>query len=451
VPEKKIANDKPVTDAERLEAGEREAEARQKEDREARLREVIRSEMTKTWEMQAANGGEQPTAEAKARAAHNAAEYAEEQASVETAYEKALRRVADATGGHLASRVPIPQYWNGQARGKPSISSPTILQRLQGGDPEPMIRTLKFFRAIADGDIREARQHAGRTMGRALSAEIGAAGGLLIPEEFSNDVVLKLGELTPFASREFMRVIPMGSDVKRVPRLITLPAATYGEENADWSTDAGKGTEPRFGEVELVARDAMLIVGSPENLFDDAGPDVMQLLIDLFAQALARLRNLKVLSGNGTSEPEGVIGAVGVTNTSYDNTDQDTKQDTINAWFHDVKEQYRGAAIFAISDAALEVFNNIRDTTGQPIMSRMLDEPFMRLKGKPVFTTDALTTIGVFGNFLYYLFGDRQAMQTMTARGGDYFRKRQIGIRVIERYDGKIAQEEAFATMDTIS
>jgi HK97 family phage major capsid protein len=363
-------------------------------------------------------------------------------------WEKSMEEIARKTGGILPV-YHYPRKFSSQARHFADIRSGGIVERALRGDTKPAIRVLNYFRAMAEGNVTEARKWGGR---RALGEATLSAGGALVPEEFGQDVIAKLGDLTPFATREFMRIVPMATDVSTWPRLTGLPAATFGTEGEAWSTDEAKGTEPTFGDVELVAREAVLIVPVSEQVIADATIQLIDYLIDLFAEALARLRNSMVLTGNGTNEPEGVTTNAGIGSGSYDNTNSGTAQDSINAAYHGIPARYRVGAIWVVSDVAHEVLSNVRATDYQPIMSSILDEPFMRLKGKPLFITEAMADAeALFGNFLFYLFGDRMQMQAATDRGGTFFKKRQVAIRVTERYDGKVAQGEAFYLMDSIT
>ena len=99
----------------------------------------------------------------------------------------------------------------------------------------------------------------------------------------------------------------------------------------------------------------------------------------------------------------------------------------------------------------LGTLSTIKDGVGRPVLSQITDEPFQRLKAKPIFENtfipDDINTNEselIFGNFRFYAFGDRQQMTVSTDRGGMYFRDDQIALKVTERYDGRVAQAEAF-------
>ncbi|MFW6012373.1 MAG: phage major capsid protein, partial [bacterium] len=94
-----------------------------------------------------------------------------------------------------------PQKFTGEAG--PSI----CVRKFLAGDQELANRVVGLHRAIVNADRAEAR---------ALSEGVGSEGGYLVPEEFAQDIVEKVGQETPLANREFMRIIPMTRDVMNV-------------------------------------------------------------------------------------------------------------------------------------------------------------------------------------------------------------------------------------------
>lgn len=359
------------------------------------------------------------------------------------------------SGGYTYQRKSAVLFGNRLGRG---TAPKSVSERYFDGDVKPAARTMAWLRALFAGDAQGLRKFGGRSradlvdaQGRALGeASLGPGGGL-VPEEFAQDVIGKMGDMTPLANRDFLRVVPMNSDRIIVPALSTLPVAVYGSEN---TAPAGQ-TEPAWKQIELVAREAVLLVPVSMYLIDDATVDLIQYLTDLFADALARLRNLKLLKGSGSQEPEGILSAQGVTAVTYVTTNGGTKFDSVVNTYHTIRPRYRDGAVWVMSDVALQILSEIKDSNNQPLLNQLADEPFPRLRGKPVFVTEAIESSSparaVFGNWQYYLFGDRMAMVADTDRSGIYFQSRQVAIRIIERYDGRVAQTEAFAVLTAIA
>lgn len=332
-----------------------------------------------------------------------------------------------------------------------AVARPSLAQRL-ATDPngrEMAQRLIGWARAFITRDFVAQREFVEQSY-RALGGQTMGEGQALVPIEFSQEVIAKLGDLTPFASTEFLRVIPMASEREVVPRLTTRPKAGFRNENETSTLPAG--VEPRWGQLELVAREAWLLVPVSNRWLQNISIAGVEYLIDLFADALAELRNDKLINGSGAAEPEGVRQNAGVATNAFVTTNDQTKAKSVITTMHKVKAKYRGDGIWLTSDTGLERLSGLQDTTGRFLLTQLEDEPFQRLRGKPVMVTEAVpNNLGagsdtelIFGNWKYYAFGDRMQMEAATDQGGKYFEAGQTAVRVSEQYDGKVAQAEAF-------
>lgn len=345
-----------------------------------------------------------------------------------------------------ASRYRFPSYHQAEARRKSPLD---FVRRYEPGDQALATTVVGLHQFLISGDIAGARRWMSE---RALSEGIGSKGGFLVPDEFAQDVIMKEGELTIFATTEFLRVFPMNTDVMKVPVLDTRPTV---DKIAEAATGIG-GTDPAIGQIELVARKFGRVIPITEELLADASVAILEFLRDLYAEILAEKRTEMVTNGTGAGEPEGVRQNADVTTQAFSGTQTNAADvlDWIEAIFWGIKAKYRqGPAIWLASAAMLETLSTVKDGVGRPILSQITDEPFQRLKAKPIFENTFIPdNLGggtneselIFGNFRFYAFGDRQQVTVATDRGGLYFRDDQIALKVNERYDGRVAQAEAF-------
>lgn len=325
----------------------------------------------------------------------------------------------------------------------------TIAERVAEGDNELGQRMVRWLAAFAVRDINQMMAIAQERA--ALDSTTAASGGSLVPMEFAQEVIELLGQMTPLATTEFLRVVPMNSERITVPRLTVRPAATYGTQGTP-TTATSVGTLPQFGEIELVAREAMLLVPVDEKWLADINIEGVTYLTELFAEVLAELRNQKILTGTGNSEPEGVMKNASVLTQAITATNDQTIAKSVTKVYQKIKSKYRKNGIWLTSAAGMTKLIGLQDTQGRFLLQQLTDEPFARLMGKPIFETEAISDTSedgththlLFGNFKYYVFGDRQQMEARTDNGGGYFAARQVAIRVTERYDGKVGQPEAF-------
>jgi HK97 family phage major capsid protein len=343
--------------------------------------------------------------------------------------------VADAAKNE--GRYRYPEKYLGPGRSGPMI----VARKYLAGDRALADRVIGLFRALAEDD---------RTKARALSEGTGEAGGFLVPDEFSTDVIVKAGNISPLANREFLRVIPMRRDVLKVPTVTTRPTVGRYPEGGPPPTI----TEPAFGEITLTANPFGALVPIGVDLLADASVDVLELVGDLFAEVIAEKRDSLLINGTGTNEPEGVRTASGVPTVGAVLTDTNTRQNSIIDTYHRIKPLYQTDAIWITSQKGLGVLMKIRDSNGQPVLQRLGDEPFNRLLGAPLFVSEAVpSNLGagedetelIFGSWKrFYIFGDRMQLEVDSDRSGKYFESRQVALRVTERYDGRVGQAEAF-------
>lgn len=345
-------------------------------------------------------------------------------------------------GYRYASRFQAPNRRGG-------VPYKSIAERVADGDRELETRMVRWMSAFAIRDINQMMLIAQERA--ALDSTSASTGASLVPMEFAQEVVELLGQMTPLATTEFLRVVPMNSERITVPKLTVRPAATYGTQGSP-TTATSAGTLPSFGEIELVAREALLLVPVDEKWLADINIEGITYLTELFAEVLAELRNQKLLTGTGNQEPEGVLKNTAILTQAITATNDQTIAKSVTKVYQKIKAKYRRAGIWLTSAAGMTKLIGLQDTQGRFLLQQLTDEPFARLMGKPIFETEAISDTSedgthtqlLFGNFKYYVFGDRQQMEARTDNGGGYFAARQVAIRVTERYDGKVGQPEAF-------
>ena len=139
-----------------------------------------------------------------------------------------------------------------------------------------------------------------------------AAGGFLVPEEFENAIVTLREQFGVI--RNHARVVPMSSDIKRMPRRSTnLSASFVGEA----STAAA--TNETFDQINLVAKKSMVLTKFSSELSEDAVINFADDLAGEMAYAQAKLEDQCAFIGDATSTYGGItglasaVGSAGVT------------------------------------------------------------------------------------------------------------------------------------------
>ena len=139
-----------------------------------------------------------------------------------------------------------------------------------------------------------------------------SAGGFLVPEEFENAIVTLREQFGVI--RNHARVVPMSSDIKRMPRRASnLSASFVGEASI-----ASQSNET-FDQINLVAKKSMVLTKFSSELSEDAVINFADDLAGEMAYAQAKLEDNCAFIGDSTSTYGGItglataVGAAGVT------------------------------------------------------------------------------------------------------------------------------------------
>ena len=138
------------------------------------------------------------------------------------------------------------------------------------------------------------------------------AGGFLVPEEFENAIITLREQFGVI--RNHARVVPMSSDIKRMPRRSTnLTASFVGE-----ASTASQSNET-FDQINLVAKKSMVLTKFSSELSEDAVINFADDLAGEMAYAQAKLEDQCAFIGDATSTYGGItglanaVGSAGVT------------------------------------------------------------------------------------------------------------------------------------------
>lgn len=160
--------------------------------------------------------------------------------------------------------------------------------------------------AAERGNPRAAAQFASEQFGderiaKALAAGVGSAGGFMVPEEYSADIIELLRPASVVMSLQ-PTVMPMPRGTLSVPRLATGSSASYIGEN----TNAPK-TEPTFGQLNLTARKLAALVPISNDLIRFSSPAADVVVRDDLVSAMSQAMDLSFIRGDGTlGAPKGL-------------------------------------------------------------------------------------------------------------------------------------------------
>lgn len=321
-----------------------------------------------------------------------------------------------------------------------------------------------FIKAIYHKDANALAQF------KAMSEGTNSAGGFVVPEEFAaevNRVVEDFGLVAKLA-----RKFPMKSDTLNVPRLSASVTISYPGENT-----AGTGSQPTFENVQLLAKTAVGLTPMSNELLADANVSVIDLLTELFAEAIAGELDKQGLTGSG-SPFTGILSDTGVTivtaATGNSTFTLCSTPDNMRDLISNIKPWALQGAAFIMHRTVWAIVQKAKSSTGgdyfasaaNPILSNSGVQNYPTamagtLWGYPVFLSDKMpsstavsTKYVIFGNLKHVYVGQRDEMSVAISGDGvvggvSLFESNMSAVRVTTRHAVAVGLPTAFAVLKT--
>lgn len=237
-------------------------------------------------------------------------------------------------------------------------------------------------------------------------------GGYLAPAEMSTEFIRDLVLVSPVRSVASVRSTSVPS--------VMYPART-GITNAKWKGElqAQEGSEPTFGQAEIVVKEVNTFVDvSNQLLADSAGQaeaEVRLALSDDFGQKEGRA----FVIGNGVLEPEGILTNADIAAVANTNTGT-IVPDALIGLMYSLPTQYRNAGTWAMNSTTLGKLRLLKDGDGrflwQPSFQlgqpeTILGRPVIELPDMPDIAANATPIL--FGDFSGYRIVDRVGLSIL--------------------------------------
>lgn len=341
-------------------------------------------------------------------------------------------------------------------------NNPADLSGLDGKE-----KSAKFFKALYNKDLTTLASF------KAMNETTGSAGAFLVPEEFTAEVyrvVEDYGLVAKMATK-----FPMGSDTRNIPTVASSVTGSYPGE-----ATAGTASQPVLAQVQLIAKTWVGLTPMSNELLEDANVSVVNLLVELFAEAIAGELDSQGLVGTG-SPFTGILG-----NTSVNIVTLGAGKDTyIEADLADYRSLITQVKPWALQGAGFimhrTVWANIQTlrtggtnsgdffgaSTNPVIVGAPQGFPTATagfLWGYPVYLSDKMpsTAVGsqsstkfvIFGNLKHIYMGDRANLAVAISQEGvinsvSLFETNQSAVRVIARHALAVGLPTAFAVLRT--
>ena len=140
---------------------------------------------------------------------------------------------------------------------------------------------------------------------KSLTEGSGSAGGFLVPEEFAAQVFRLVKDFGLVA--KLGRIFPMARDTLNIPRLSSTVSVYWPGEAV-----AGTPSYPVFEQVHLITKTLVGITPMSNELLADANVDIVDFLLEIFAEAIAGELDNQGFAGTGAPFT-GILNTTGIT------------------------------------------------------------------------------------------------------------------------------------------
>ncbi len=260
-----------------------------------------------------------------------------------------------------------------ETKGEPSVEQKAFAAYMRHGDRAPEVE-LKTLTVSSD-----------------------TQGGYLAPTEMSTEFIRDLVEFSPIRTLATVRTT-------------TAPAVSYpkrtGITNAKWKgeTQAQEGSEPSFGQAEIVIREVNTFVDVSNQLLADSGGAAEAEVRLALAEDFGQKEGLAFVSGDGLTAPEGLLTASGIGETLNGHA-TNLSADALIALMYALPAAYRARGSWLMNGGTLATLRKLKDGQGNYLWqpSYQAGQPEMIL-GRPV--VEAVDMPDVAAGAYPILFGD---------------------------------------------
>lgn len=305
----------------------------------------------------------------------------------------------------------------------------------------------KWFKAFAARDSKALKELQAEVKESYKAADLSgqnitddANGGFLVPLTVESNIIKKLEATSEI--RKYATVISnVVGDLKLGAEDVLVQAYWVAEG------DTATLDEAEFADVTLRPVKAVGFGKFTDEVLTQtaSNPDIRKMVVDQFAVAIQRLEDAAYTTGDGNGKPTGYRTLTlpsGHTVTAGDNT---LYADTM-ALYRALPKAYRQNGTFMFNDVTAGLYDNVKDSDGNPLLRQLLDQDVEKIKGRPVAYDPNLPDAEAwFGDFSKYVIADGGGIRVDYGTEGDDFKRSKISVRVIHYTDGAPVLAEAFA------
>ena len=290
---------------------------------------------------------------------------------------------------------------------------------------------------------------------RELNSNVGADGGYTVVPEYSAELQTLFLQYGLF--RQYAFHLPMKSNERIWPILQNGVVAYWIVEN-----NALIESFPSFGQATMFVKTLVGLTHLPIQLLEDSDQDLMQLLANVFARAIAQEEDHQGFMGTGAgNDPfKGVMYETGtqlvLMNAGRTSFAQISYDDLV-AMQSAMPRPLLDGARYWMHRSIYNQIRVLRDTLGRPLFSDVNSLGPTQLAGYPLEISENMPALAdsgpgkpllFFGNLQNAYLGIRKEVE-IARSDHSLFGKLQSALRVHERVCVKIAQPKGFVILQT--
>jgi HK97 family phage major capsid protein len=201
---------------------------------------------------------------------------------------------------------------------------------------------------------------------KALSVGSDSDGGYLVTPTLSQNVIAIIRESSPI--RALATVETISSDALDI-------IEDRDEAASGWTTETGAVSDtntPQVGKRSIPVFEMYAQPKATQKLVDDSAVDIEQWIADKVADVFSRKESTAFVSGNGVSQPRGLLTYAAGTNWGQIEQVNSGSSGVVTAdglikLFYSLKEAYTKRATFLMNRAVVQSVRLLKDTTNQYI------------------------------------------------------------------------------------
>lgn len=280
----------------------------------------------------------------------------------------------------------------------------------------------------------------------AMSTTTASEGGYTVPTDVASRIIEVLKAYGGVRGVANVISSSQGNDINFPTSDGTSEVGELVGQNA-----AATAADPTFGVVTLKTyKFSSKVVAVPYELLQDSNADIEGFITRRLGERLARIENQMFTTGNGTTQPQGVVTAAASGKVGTTGQTTTVIFDDLVDLAHSVDPAYRaGNCRFMLNDATLKVIRKLKDTQGRPIFlpgydglggamgDTILGYPVTINQDMAAPAANAKTIL--FGDFSRYLIRDVMGMTLFRFEDSAYAKLGQVGFLAWMRTGGVLA------------